>query len=135
MELEEQLLSEFGNRRPFKSPDGYFDNLETRIMSQITTKETEANEETQISKKGKTTSFRRLRPLMIAASFIGLIIIGVITMHFFQDNEQLQQNNEIAATPTATTAKEEFADTEYLDEAVEYMMLDKDDVYAYLADN
>ena len=135
MELEEQLLSEFGNRRPFKSPDGYFDNLETRIMSQITAKETEANEETQISKKGKTTSFKRLRPLMIAASFIGLIIIGVITMHFFQGNEQLQQNSNIAATPTATTAKEESADTEYLDEAVEYMMLDKDDVYAYLADN
>ena len=135
MELEEQLLSEFGNRRPFKSPDGYFDNLETRIMSQITAKETEANEETQISKKGNTTSFKRLRPLMIAASFIGLIIIGVITMYFFQGNEQLQQNNEIAATPTATTDKEESADTEYLDEAVEYMMLDKDDVYAYLADN
>lgn len=135
MELEEQLLSEFGNRRPFKSPDGYFDNLETRIMSQITAKETEANEETQISKKGNTISFKRLRPLMIAASFIGLIVIGVITMHFFQDNEQLQQNNNIAATPTATTAKEEAADTEYLDEAVEYMMLDKDDVYAYLADN
>lgn len=132
MELEEQLLSEFGNRRPFKSPDGYFDNLETRIMSQITAKETEANEETQISKKGNTTSFKRLRPLMIAASFIGLIIIGATTMHFFQSNEQLQQNNEIAATPTA---KEESADTEYLDEAVEYMMLDKDDVYAYLADN
>ncbi len=135
MELEEQLLSEFGNRRPFKSPDGYFDNLETRIMSQITAKETEANEETQISKKVNTISFKRLRPLMIAASFIGLIVIGVITMHFFQDNEQLQQNNNIEATPTATTAKEESADTEYLDEAVEYMMLDKDDVYAYLADN
>ena len=44
MELEEQLLSEFGNRRPFKSPDGYFDNLETRIMSQITAKETDDNE-------------------------------------------------------------------------------------------
>lgn len=135
MELEEQLLSEFGNRRPFKSPDGYFDNLETRIMSQITAKETEANEETQISKKDNTISFKRLRPLMIAASFIGLIVIGATTMHFFQGNEQLQQNNEIAATPTATTDKEESADTEYLDEAVEYMMLDKDDVYAYLADN
>ena len=104
-------------------------------MSQITTKETEANEETQISKKGNTISFKRLRPLMIAASFIGLIIIGVITMYFFRGNEQLQQNNEIAATPTATTANAESADTEYLDEAVEYMMLDKDDVYAYLADN
>ena len=135
MELEEQLLSEFGNRRPFKSPDGYFDNLETRIMSQITAKETETNEETQISKKGKTTSFRRLRPLMIAASFIGLILIGVITMHFFQGNEQTQQNNNIAATPTSTIAKEESTNTEYLDEVADYMMLDKDDVYAYLADN
>ena len=135
MELEEQLLSEFGNRRPFKSPDGYFDNLETRIMSQITVKETETNEEKQISKKINIASARRLRPLMIAASFIGLIVIGVITMHFFQGNEQTQQNNNIAATPTSTTAKEESADSEYFDEAVEYMMLDKDDVYAYLADN
>lgn len=135
MELEEQLLSEFGNRRPFKSPDGYFDNLETRIMSQITAKETEANEEKQISKKTNIASVRRLRPLMIAASFIGLIVIDAATMHFFQGNEQTQQNNNIAATPTATTAKEESTNTEYLDEAADYMMLDKDDVYAYLADN
>lgn len=135
MELEEQLLSEFGNRRPFKSPDGYFDNLEMRIMSQITAKETEANEEKQISKKTNIASVRRLRPLMIAASFIGLIVIGAATMHFFQGNEQTQQNNNIAATPTATTAKEESTNTEYLDEAADYMMLDKDDVYAYLADN
>ena len=135
MELEEQLLSEFGNRRPFKSPDGYFDNLETRIMSQITAKETEANEEKQISKKTNIASVRRLRPLMIAASFIGLIVIDAATMHFFQGNEQPQQNNNIAATPTATTAKEESTNTEYLDEAADYMMLDKDDVYAYLADN
>ncbi|GAB6976339.1 hypothetical protein [Prevotella falsenii] len=135
MELEKQLLSEFGNRRPFKSPDGYFDNLEMRIMSQITAKETETTEDKQISKKRNIAFAGRLRPLLIAASFIGLIVIGAATIHFFQGNEHIQQNNNIAATPTATTAKEESADTEYLDEAAEYMMLDKDDVYAYLADN
>ena len=40
MELEKELLSKFGNRRPFKLPDGYFDSLEMRVMSQIASENT-----------------------------------------------------------------------------------------------
>ena len=42
--LEKQLLTKFGNRRPFKTPEGYFDNLEMRVMSQIKAEETNNNE-------------------------------------------------------------------------------------------
>ena len=35
MDLEKQLLSEYGNKRPFKVSDGYFDNLSERIMEHI----------------------------------------------------------------------------------------------------
>ena len=31
MNLEEKLLSEYGNKRPFKLPEGYFDNLDEQI--------------------------------------------------------------------------------------------------------
>ena len=35
MDLEKQLLSEYGNNRPFKVSDGYFDKLSDRIMEHI----------------------------------------------------------------------------------------------------
>ena len=35
MDLEKQLLSDYGNKRPFKVSDGYFDNLSERIMEHI----------------------------------------------------------------------------------------------------
>ena len=32
---EEQIKARYGNRNPFKAPDGYFESLSERIMAQI----------------------------------------------------------------------------------------------------
>lgn len=50
-ELEKKLLLKFGNKRPFKVPEDYFNNLEIRVMSQITTKATEINGDKQRDRK------------------------------------------------------------------------------------
>ena len=74
---------------------------------------------------------------MIAASFVGIMLIGAVAMHFFKNerNEATAQRNNVLTQTTISTTKENSDNTEYLEEAAEYMMLDNDDVYAYLADN
>ena len=137
MELEKELLSKVGNRRPFKLPDGYFDSLEMRVMSQIASENTKKSIEKQCSHKNGAIFYKRLRPLMIAASFVGIMLIGAVAMHFFKNerNEATAQRNNVLTQTTISTTKENSDNTEYLEEAAEYMMLDNDDVYAYLADN
>ena len=137
MELEKELLSKFGNRRPFKLPDGYFDSLEMRVMSQIASENTKTSIEKQCSHKNRAIFNKRLCPLMIAASFVGIMLIGAVAMHFFKNerNEATAQRNNVSTHTTISTTKENSDNTEYLEEAAEYMMLDNDDVYAYLADN
>lgn len=132
--MEKKLLLKFGNKRPFKVPEDYFNNLEIRVMSQITTKATEINGDKQRDRKNYFTSARHLRPLIIAASFIGLIVVGVATQNIFQKHDAKNIHDTDVAS-TATAAKDRSANTEYLDAAAEYMMIDKDDVYSYLADN
>lgn len=133
--LEKQLLTKFGNRRPFKTPEGYFDNLEMRVMSQIKAEETNNNEVKENGEKIHHTFARYLRPLIIAASFIGLIIGGIAIQFFIQRHNNIENTHNTEATSAATTAKAKSANNEYLDDVTEYMMLDKDDVYSYLADN
>lgn len=104
-------------------------------MSQITTKATEINGDKQRDRENYFTSARHLRPLIIAASFIGLIVVGVATQNIFQKHDQAKNIHDTDVASTATAAKDRSANTEYLDAAAEYMMIDKDDVYSYLADN
>ena len=133
--LEKQLLTKFGNRRPFKTPEGYFNNLEMRVMSQIKAEETNNNEVKENGEKKHHTFARYLRPLIIAASFIGLIIGGIAIQFFIQAHNNIENTHNTEAISSATTAKAKSANNEYLDDVTEYMMLDKDDVYSYLADN
>ena len=56
MNLEEKLLSEYGNKRPFKLPEGYFDNLDEQIISQIV----EVKDDTNNHEKVNIKPIRRL---------------------------------------------------------------------------
>ena len=120
--MEKKLLLKFGNKRPFKVPENYFNDLEIRVMSQITTKATEINGDKQRDRENYFTSAR-------------LIVVGVATQNIFQKHDQAKNIHDTDVASTATAAKDRSANTEYLDAAAEYMMIDKDDVYSYLADN
>ena len=108
-----------------------------RVMSQIASENTKKSIEKQCSHKNGAIFYKRLRPLMIAASFVRIMLIGAVAMHFFKNerNEATAQRNNVLTQTTISTTKENSDNTEYLEEAAEYMMLDNDDVYAYLADN
>ena len=131
MNLEEKLLSEYGNKRPFKLPEGYFDNLDEQIISQIV----EVKDDTNNHEKVNIKPIRRFRPLLIAASFVGLIVVGVASINLFQQYQSVEKVetkvNKLMMQPTS----QKKIDSSEMEEAEEYMMIDQDDMYNYLADN
>lgn len=131
MNLEEKLLSEYGNKRPFKLPEGYFDNLDEQIISQIV----EDKDDTNNHEKVNIKPIRRFRPLLIAASFVGLIVVGVASINLFQQYQSAEKVetkvNKLMMQPTS----QKKIDSSEMEEAEEYMMIDQDDMYNYLADN
>lgn len=131
MNLEEKLLSEYGNKRPFKLPEGYFDNLDEQIISQIV----EVKDDTNNHEKVNIKPIRRFRPLLIAAFFVGLIVVGVASINLFQQYQSAEKVetkvNKLMMQPTS----QKKIDSSEIEEAEEYMMIDQDDMYNYLADN
>lgn len=131
MNLEEKLLSEYGNKRPFKLPEGYFDNLDEQIISQIV----EVKDDTNNHEKVNIKPIRRFHPLLIAASFVGLIVVGVASINLFQQYQSAEKVeakvNKLMMQPTS----QKKIDSSEMEEAEEYMMIDQDDMYNYLADN
>lgn len=131
MNLEEKLLSEYGNKRPFKLPEDYFDNLDEQIISQIV----EVKDDTNNHEKVNIKPIRRFRPLLIAASFVGLIVVGVASINLFQQYQSAEKVetkvNKLMMQPTS----QKKIDSSEMEEAEEYMMIDQDDMYNYLADN
>lgn len=131
MNLEEKLLSEYGNKRLFKLPEGYFDNLDEQIISQIV----EVKDDTNNHEKVNIKPIRRFRPLLIAASFVGLIVVGVASINLFQQYQSAEKVetkvNKLMMQPTS----QKKIDSSEMEEAEEYMMIDQDDMYNYLADN
>ena len=131
MNLEEKLLSEYGNKRPFKLPEGYFDNLDEQIISQIV----EVKDDTNNHEKVNIKPIRRFRPLLIAASFVGLIVVGEASINLFQQYQSAEKVetkvNKLMMQPTS----QKKIDSSEMEEAEEYMMIDQDDMYNYLADN
>ena len=130
MDLEKQLLSEYGNKRPFKVSDGYFDKLSERIMEHISI---DAGNVEQTHKKN-IKLIRRLKPLLMAASIIGFVFLAVLTYRVFLGNTSLFSDVNETSFEKETSTNEKLT-AEDIDEAVDYMMIDEEDMYACLSDN
>lgn len=117
MELDEQLRQQFGNRRPFRVPDGYFDKLTADIMSSLPEEQPKA----QI----RTLGGRRAL-WAVAASFVGVILFSGFYSY------QRQSKEDGAASLAATKSSQSKGDT--FDQTADYMMIDSDEMYSLLAD-
>ena len=95
---EENIESEFMKRsgaNPFRTPEGYFDSIEDRIMKKI-----------QLPEKKKTTSakiFRIMKPVLEIAACITLVYI--LVNHSGTKNDM---NSEVSST-FALSAKDDSA--------------------------
>lgn len=98
----------------FKVPEGYFENFTQRMMEQIP--------EEQVVHTPLWSRWMRSTAVRIAAA---AMFIGVIGTVFLAVNEHFS---------TSTTAKQE-EQSEYMDEALDYAMINNNEIYMYLSEN
>lgn len=132
MEVEHQLHSTYGNKRPFTVPDHYFSDLSSQIMANIPVEEpVKTSDNTVKTKKSHFVLIRRVRPLAIAAAMIGIVMIAFWS---FADYTSNQKSAADAPEKGVGGALSKATSSDSFDEAADYMMMDEDDMYAYVAD-
>ena len=109
MNEEKYLEERMAKQNPFKVPEGYFDSFAEHVMDILPE---------QKLKAGRTI----IRPWMYAAACLLVVVIS-IAVYFSKINADTQDAAVVAATES------------YIDEAVDYAMIDNEDIYALLAEN
>lgn len=117
MNEEMYIKNRMGNRNPFTIPEGYFEQLNDRIMSRLPEKVAP-----------KPTLIKRLRPLFYAAACIGVAVFSV-TVYFNHAETNSEQN-------MAELQQQDAAYSDgYIDDATDYAMIGNEDIYySLLAD-
>lgn len=118
---EKYLREKMGQSNPFKTPEGYFDQFTDRLMKQLP-------EERQ-----KPAIVRLLRPMLYAAVFVGILILGATFVFNNSQSSDTQQNLALATHKTAEPSAVTYSDT-YIEDAANYAMIDNEEIYAYLSD-
>ncbi len=107
------------NANPFTVPDGYFDKLKSDILARLP--------EQKASPKGATGKLRQLlRPVIGIAATACVAVFGATVYTHKMNNDAAFLNRFI----DDNAAEMMFAS----DDAADYIMLDNDDIYLYLAD-
>lgn len=117
MEEEFNILKQVGKEQPFKVPEGYFENLNARIMANIPSKET---------KHPKTILFTTWRKYAAIAAAACLVGIGVFT---FSINKTNTEQTAITYTDFSNWSDEEIGNMMNL------TMLDDYSLYEYLTED
>ena len=113
MNNEELFLNEqMPKHNPFRVPEGYFDNFASQVMASLP-------ERAAVKPRAKIVA---LRPWMYAAACL-LVIVMSVAVYFSNITADTQDAAIMAASDT------------YIDEAVDYAMIDNEDIYALLAEN
>jgi predicted membrane-bound mannosyltransferase len=113
MKEDKYIEERVGKRNPFLVPEGYFDHLPDQIMQGLPERK----------KKAKSVW---MRPVLYAAASICALLI--CTGIYFAKPDETQATAMVAPAPQQDATDAAF------DEAVDYMMVDNHDIYAYLAD-
>jgi hypothetical protein len=121
---EKYLIEKVGKENPFKVPEGYFDTLSGQIMAKV---EAEGVAPRDIKAgKEKRAKVVWLRPVLYAAASVCALFISVVAYQSHSDKG--------TAAPTQTVvANNQMLMDDYFDEAADYVMLDNQDIYAYLS--
>lgn len=130
MDSEQRLQTDDGNRRPFTVPEDYFDGLPSRIMGQLATEEQRGKENVPSPRRIR---IRRLRPWAVAAMTAGVVLVGFLSYSMFSTPQG--HNRPEPDIRTATSVSGTDASGDGFDAAADYIMMDEDDMYAYMADD
>ena len=113
---EEQIKAHYGNRNPFKAPNGYYESLSDRIMAQI------PDNEVVMTKHHKNRVW-----MYVAAAFCILLVSGsLLGTYFSTDNSR---SMDVAQTEDAIES------TTYIEDMVDYALIsDAMLYYEYMSD-
>jgi len=115
------LRDKIGQKNPFKIPDGYFDQFADRLMEKLP------------EQQHKPVLIHRLRPLLYAAVFVGVLIIGATLAFKSIQKFDSQSNIALVTNEQDESLLNSYSDT-YIEDAANYAMIDNEEIYAYLAD-
>ena len=118
--MEDNLIErKFGKTMPFKVPDGYFERFEAGIMDKIP--------ECAV-KPRRRVSGRYLRIASWAACIAFTVIVSI-----FYFNSRADKREHVAKAQTESWSQTVSSDY-MIDEMTDYVMLDNDDLYSFIAD-
>ncbi len=138
MTKEEQILMEqFGRKTSFRVPEGYFDSLADRVMSnipQVAHSHIDINDHAADNAKTakvvplwhRVATRRAVAAVAIVAMMTGAAI-GFVRLHHGGQQAQLAAQTNSVQHPAASSSESSM-----FDEAVEYTMYDNQDIYASL---
>lgn len=114
MEEEKYIEEKVGKRNPFRVPEGYFEGFTAHLMEQLPEKS---------QPRAKSVW---LRPWFYAAACACVLLVSA-TVWLSLPEKEIQQ------APVAVVDQYQQEQSDAFEEAADYMMLDNDDIYAYLA--
>ena len=116
MKEEDYILTKIGKDNPFQTPEGYFENFTSEMMSRLP--EVDYNqEETEVSTWEKIKPWVYMAAVFVGAAFM-LRLGGTMTK---QD-------------PDYVAEEEELMEREYIDQLVDEAMMDDYTFYQLLSD-
>lgn len=122
MTEEEKYLEKLLGRNPgFKVPDGYFDDFTSQLMEKLPNREPRA---VTLRPRG----WRRFRPVMLAAACTLAAVFALGTYLRKADTA------DGTVAPQEQVAKKTSSYSTF-DAAMDYTMMDNEDIYAYVTGN
>lgn len=121
MDCDETFLNErYGKENHFHVPEGYFDDMASRMMSKLPN---EMPTMTVVS-----THHRSMRLwLGVAACLCGAVFGATVFFTYLSNDDE----KATALPTTAETVQQPLTDS-YMDDMADYTMMDNADIYAYL---
>ncbi|WP_456103434.1 hypothetical protein [Prevotella sp.] len=128
MKATNDLEEEYGRQRPFSVPEGYFSELSSRVMSELSAVTEQEREDRSAFKRGLRSY---LRPMAAAAVTVGIVVVGFLAYHSLEGVQGARSLLGGRGVQDSFVLSESSGDA--FDQAADYFMIDESDMYASLA--
>ena len=114
------------NNKQYRVPIGYFATLEKRLMEMTDNAEMANENVPQHAKSSLLTVHFGKKRIWASAAAVALVLGASTLLYFQRDSANLQSTD-------AEFLSMSDADDDYYDKTVDYLLIDNDDIYTYLA--
>ena len=114
---------------PFKVPEGYFDTLCGRIMAQLPEQQ-KSVAETQEKKAVRRTLIPRVWRYAAVVAIGAVVCLGVLIPNMSGSSEA----ERLAESSVVQEIEQAYYDDQYLNDALEYAMVDNNEIALYLTE-